>query len=78
MLRTTLLAFAATAALGTLAVAPTAASAKGFHGHHGHYGHHHFYGYRYNNYYSGSYSYGDCYWVKKWTYWGFKYVKVCY
>ena len=83
MLRKILLTLAATAVLGTVAIAPTVASAKGghgghggFHGFHGYHGFKHYgwrYGYR--RHYTGFY--GDCWWVKKPTYWGFRYVKVC-
>lgn len=70
MLRKTLVAFAAVASLAMAALAPTAASAKfgfGFHHHHfGHFGIAVYPGYD-----------GDCYLVKKRTYYGYRLIKIC-
>jgi len=63
MLRKTMIAFTAIAALGATA---TAASAHGW-GFHRHFG---FYG-------GPSYVVTDCYWVKRYTPFGVRFVKVC-
>ena len=89
MLRKILVTLAATAVVGTMAMAPTVASAKGGHhgGGHGLHGGYKFHGYKFHGFkkYGWRYGYrrhyvgyyGDCWWVKKPTYWGFKYIKVC-
>ena len=73
MIRKSLLALTAVAALGAAALAPTSASAWGFH--HGHWGHGWgvgFYGPGYVNYVS------DCYLVKKiYRSGAVRYIKVC-
>lgn len=72
MLRKTILAFTTIAALGAVALAPTGASAHGFglgFGHHPH----GMWGWRYFPTYVAS----DCYWVKKYTPFGVRLIKVC-
>ena len=69
MLRKSILALAAIATLSAAALAPTSASAGGkfWHKHHG-------LGFGfYPNYYQPL----DCYWVKKFTPFGVRLVKVC-
>lgn len=65
MFRKLVLALGATAVIGAAALTPTAASAHKlhFHGHHGH-GHGHFHKHWHVPVYAG-YSYGGCYYVKK-------------
>jgi disulfide bond formation protein DsbB len=73
MLRKTILAVAAVAALGATALAPTGASAHGWK-----------FGPRFGGGYPG-YGFGptyfappvNCYFVKKWSPFGFQFVKVC-
>ena len=71
MLRKTVLALAAIATLSAAALAPTAAAAGGkfWHKHHHGLG----FGFGYPSYVSPV----DCYWVKKFTPFGVKFVKVC-
>ena len=70
MLRKTVLALSAIAALGAVALAPTSASAGGKFFHHGHVG-------VYPGFYPG-YAWGpSCYYVEKFTPFGVKIVKVC-
>jgi hypothetical protein len=72
MLRKTIIALAAVAALGSAALAPTEASA-GWRHHHRH--HHHGWGWRV---FAGPrYFPVNCYWVKKPTPFGVKLVRVC-
>jgi len=75
MLRKTIVAIAAAAAIGTTMLVPTAASANGgygFYGHNvGHFGYAHYYGYR--PFYG--YGFGCWRWVP--TRWGFAKVNVC-
>jgi hypothetical protein len=73
MLRKTLLALGAAAALGAVALAPTAASAKGF-GHHGHGFGLGFWGPSYGPSYVVT---DECYLVKKPTRYGYKLIQVC-
>jgi hypothetical protein len=76
MLRKTLIALAAVAALGTVALAPTSASAGGgkFGFKHHHHHHHGFgWGVGYPVYVGGP----DCFFKKKFTPFGWKLVKVC-
>jgi hypothetical protein len=75
MLRKTLIAVAAVAALGTVALAPTSASAGkfGFHHHHHHHGHFHGFGWGF----APSYVVSNCYLTKKPTPFGWRVVKVC-
>lgn len=70
MIRKSILALAAIATLGAAALAPTSASAGGkfFHKHH--------FGIGYGFYPSYHAPY-DCYWAKKFTPFGVKFVKVC-
>jgi hypothetical protein len=74
MLRKTIIALTAIAALGGVALLPTAASAgwKG-NGHH----HHHRHGFGWGFYAGPRYVPTDCYWVKKQTPIGVKLVRVC-
>jgi hypothetical protein len=74
MLRKTLIALAAVAALGTVALAPTSASAGGGKFGFGH--HHHHIGPGFGFGYP-SYAVSNCYWVKKLTPFGVRFVKVC-
>ena len=69
MIRKSILALAAVATLGAAALAPTSASAGGkfFH-------HHHRFGFGLYPTYVAPY---DCYWVKKFTPFGVRFVKVC-
>jgi hypothetical protein len=70
MLRKTIIALTALAALGSAALVPSAASAHGakfFHPH----------GFGWGAYGGPSYVVSDCYWVKKYTPFGVKFVKVC-
>jgi len=72
MIRKTLIALAAAAAIGTVALAPTAASAKHFGG----FGHHH------HGFWGFGWGYADtspdgCYLVKKPTRYGYKWFTVC-
>jgi hypothetical protein len=70
MLRKTLMALGAVAVLGAAALAPTSASAGGFGFKHKHFPPHFGYGWGYP-------VYQDCYWVKKYTHFGVKFVKIC-
>jgi hypothetical protein len=70
MIRKSILALAATAALGAVALAPTSASAGGKFFHHHHFGA----GFGFYPSYSAPY---DCFWEKKFTPFGVKFVKVC-
>jgi hypothetical protein len=71
MLRKTLLALTAVAALGSIALAPTSASAGGF------FKHKHIGVGFYPGFYPG-YAWGpSCYYVEKFTPFGVKIVKVC-
>jgi hypothetical protein len=73
MLRKTLVALAAVAALGSLALAPTSASAGGKFFKHKHVG----IGFGYPGYYPG-YAFGpSCFYVEKWTPFGIVVKKVC-
>jgi hypothetical protein len=74
MLRKTLVALGAVAVLGAAALAPTSASAGG--GKFGGFKHNHFWGPGFGYGYP-TYIYNDCYWVKKYTPFGMKLVKVC-
>jgi len=77
MIRKTVLALTAIAALGTAALAPTSASAWGFKGGwHGHHHHHHGIGF---GFYGPSYVVAsDCYWVKRYNKFGQpRLYKVC-
>jgi len=71
MLRKTIIALTAFATLGGAALAPSAASAHGFRFHHHGFGWG-FYGARYF-----AYAPSNCYWVKKFTPFGVRLVKVC-
>jgi hypothetical protein len=77
MIRKTLIALAAAAAIGTVALAPTAASAKhfGFNG----FNHHHHNGLWGLSFFNSDVVYDDCYWVKKPTRYGYGYklIQVC-
>ena len=80
MIRKSILALTAVAALGTVALAPTSASAWGFKGGWGHHGWGHGFGYGVG--FIGAPTYvtlaSDCYYVKKITRSGFvKVIKVC-
>jgi hypothetical protein len=77
MLRKTIIALTAIAALGGVALAPTVASAgwKGNGHHHRH--HHHRHGFGWGFYAGPRYVPTDCYWVKKQTPIGVKLVRVC-
>jgi hypothetical protein len=80
MIRKSILALTAIAALGTVALAPTSASAWGFKG--GGWGHHWGHGFGYGVGFVGGPTYvtvaPDCYYVKKITRSGFvKIIKVC-
>jgi len=69
MLRKTVLALAAVAAIGTAALAPTSASAHGLRFHPG---------FGWGGWgYGPTYFPGNCYVVKKYTPFGVKIVKVC-
>jgi hypothetical protein len=72
MIRKSILALAAVAALGAAALAPTSASAGGkfFHKHHHHLG----VGF---GFYPRYYAPYDCFWTKKLTPFGVRFVKVC-
>ena len=70
MLRKTILAVAAIAALGAAALAPTSASAHGWK-----FGPR--FGWGYPAYYPTYVSPMNCYWVKKFTPFGVQFVKVC-
>jgi hypothetical protein len=73
MLRKTVLALSAIAALGAVALAPTSASAGGKFFKHKHIG----VGFGYPGFYPG-YAWGpSCYYVEKFTPFGVKIVKVC-
>jgi hypothetical protein len=72
MLRKTLIALSAVAVLGAAALAPTSASAGGFGFKHKHFHPHFGYGWGY-----GYPVYQDCYWVKKYTHFGVKFVNIC-
>jgi hypothetical protein len=75
MIRKTVIALAAVAAIGTVALAPTAASAKGIGFGFGHHHHHH------HGVWGFGWGYADgddaCYLVKKPTRYGYKWVTVC-
>jgi hypothetical protein len=76
MLRKTLIALGAVAVLGAAALAPTSASAFGGGKFGGGFKHKHFFGPGFGYGYP-TYLYNDCYWVKKYTPFGIKFVKVC-
>ena len=69
MLRKTIIALTAVAAVAGAALAPTSASAHGmrFHGHGG-------WGW---GVYGGPVFVSNCYWVKRYTPFGVRFVKVC-
>ena len=82
MIRKSILALTAIAALGTVALAPTSASAWGFKGGWGHHGFGDGYGYGYRVGFIGAPTYvtlaPSCYYVKKITRSGFvRLIKVC-
>jgi hypothetical protein len=75
MLRKTLVALSAVAVLGAVSLAPTSASAGGKFFKHGKFG------YVHKHVGIGlypAYAFGpSCYWMKKWSPFGWKFVKVC-
>ena len=78
MIRKSILALTAIAALGTVALAPTSASAWGFKGGWGHHGWGHGFGYGVGFVGPSYVVASDCYYVKKITRSGFvKIIKVC-
>jgi hypothetical protein len=72
MLRKSIIALAAVAMLGGVALAPTTASA-GWRVHHGH----HYHGWGWRVFAGPRYFPADCYWVKKYTPFGVKFIRVC-